>query len=183
MTVDDGPVPAIRFATEADLDALAAIEDDADRLFLERFRPEAWSPAPSGRSRAEQPGFLLVAGEREDGAAEGFAHVLEVDGGAHLEQLAVRVASARRGYGRALVLAALAEAGRRGYDRVTLRTYADVPWNAPFYARLGFVETEPDTDRLRALIAEESRFDLERYGRRVQMTARTTAENEVLGPR
>jgi GNAT superfamily N-acetyltransferase len=120
-------VPAIRFATEADVDALAAIEDDADRLFLERFHPETWSPAPSGRSRAEQPGFLLVAAEHEDGEAEGFAHVLEVDGGAHLEQLAVRLASARLGYGGALVRAALAEAGCRGYDRVTLRTYADVP--------------------------------------------------------
>ena len=176
-------MPAIRFATEADLEVLAAIEDDADGLFLERFRPETWSPAPSGRFRAAQPGFLLVAAEHEDGEAEGFAHVLEVDGGAHLEQLAVRRASARRGLGRALVQAALAEAGRRGHDRVTLRTYADVPWNAPFYARLGFVETEPDTDRLRALIAEEARFDLERYGRRVQMAAGTTAQNGVRRPR
>ena len=176
-------MPAIRFATEADLDALAGIEDDADRLFLERFQPEAWYPAPSGRSRAEQPGFLLVAAERQDDEAAGFAHVREVDGGAHLEQLAVRRTAARRGHGRALVQVALAEAAHRGHARVTLRTYADVPWNAPFSARLGFVESAPDTDHLRALVDEEARFDLERYGRRVQMTARTSAQNGVPGPR
>ena len=181
--MDDGCVPAIRFATEDDLDVLADIEDDADRLFLERFRPEAWSPAPPGRSRAEQPGFLLVAAEWTGAEAAGFAHVLEIDGGAHLEQVAVRRAVARRGVGRALVQAALAEAAHRGHARVTLRTYADVPWNAPFYAGLGFAESEPDTDHLRDLVVEERRHGLERYGRRVQMTARTTAQNEVPGPR
>jgi GNAT superfamily N-acetyltransferase len=177
--MNDGSMPVIRFATGADLDALAGIEDDADRWFIERFHPESWSPAPSGRSRAEQPGFLLVAAEREDGPAEGFVHVLEFEGGAHLEQLAVRRISARRSSGSALVRAALAEAGRRGHSRVTLRTYADVPWNAPFSARLGFVESEPDSDRLRALLVEEARSDLQRYGRRVQMTVRIP----VLGPR
>lgn len=166
-------MPAVRFATDADLDRLEDIENDADRLFLERFAPAAWVPATSGRERAAQPGFLLVGAERSEGQAVGFVHVLELGGGAHLEQLAVRPAFGRRGYGRALVRAALAEAGRRGHDRVTLRTYAAVPWNAPWYTALGFVESEPDSEPLRNLVAEEASAGLERHGRRVQMTAPT----------
>jgi GNAT superfamily N-acetyltransferase len=161
----DTNVSPIRFAREEDLDLLAGIEDDADRLFIERFRADGWGVAMSGRARAAGPGFLLVA--TEDDEVVGFAHVLERDG-AHLEQLAVRRGSGRRGHGTGLVRASVAEAGRRGHERITLDTYADVPWNAPFYEALGFVETGPAPDPF-----------LEQYGRRVRMTASTG----VRGPR
>jgi GNAT superfamily N-acetyltransferase len=164
-------VHSIRFATDGDLDLLEDIENDADHLFLDRFQPEEWGPASAGRSRAAHSGFLLVA--IDDQEVVGFAHVLEVVGGAHLEQVAVRVAAGRRGHGGRLVEAALVEAGRRGHDRLTLRTYADVPWNAPFYARLGFAESEPDGAFLRDLVDVETRLQLDRHGRRIQMTAPT----------
>ena len=49
-------------------------------------------------------------------------------------------------------------------QRVTLTTYRDVAWNAPFYRRLGFCElpTEQWTARLGAVMEEEQRagFDL-----------------------
>ncbi|WP_325048819.1 GNAT family N-acetyltransferase [Amnibacterium setariae] len=163
-------MPVIRFASDRDLDRLADVEDDADRLLVEHLRPDEWDRAANGRARAERPGFLLVAAETDDGEPVGFAHVLEEDG-AHLEQLAVRRSHGRLGIGTALVRAAAAEAARRGHSRVTLRTYADVPWNAPFYARLGFVESEPDTAYLRDLAETEGRIGLDRWGRRLQMTA------------
>lgn len=171
----------IRFASDDDLDRLEHIENDADELLIERFQPEGWQRASSGRQRAAQPGFLLVAAGTEDGPAIGFAHVLELDheGGTHLEQLAVLRDAGRRGHGSALVRAALAEASRRGHRRMTLRTYADVPWNAPFYARHGFVESAPDTDLLRGLVDIEAALGLDLHGRRIQMTAETT----VGGPR
>jgi GNAT superfamily N-acetyltransferase len=168
-------VPAlVRPASDTDLDLLARIEDEADRRFVERFRPDRWESATSGRTRAMQQGFLLVATESVDGVPVGFAHVLEVED-AHLEQLAVLPEAGRRGHGRALVRAALAEADARGHRRLTLRTYADVPWNAPFYAALGFVESEPDTDVLRGLVETERLLGLERHGRRIQMAATTVA--------
>ena len=120
------------------------------------------------------PGFVLVTGEALDDVPVGFVHVLEVDGLAHLEQLAVRLASGRRGHGRALVEAAKVEAARRGYRRISLRTYADVPWNAPFYTTCGFVESEPDHAFLRELQRRETAVGLDRYGRRVPMTAGTS---------
>ena len=60
---------------------------DADVRLL--FRPGEWWPAPHGQQRAAAPGFLLVVDGAPEGPAVGFVHVLEVDGLAHLEQLAV----------------------------------------------------------------------------------------------
>ena len=42
----------------------------------------------------------------------------------------------RQGIGSALVRAAMREAWELGYDRLSLTTYRDLPWNGPFYARL-----------------------------------------------
>lgn len=115
-----------------------------------------------------EPGFVLIAAE-ESGAPVGFVHVLDEDGFAHLEQLSVLPERGRRGYGRALVEAAKSKARHRGHKRMTLRTYADVPWNAPFYARAGFTEEEPATKFHERLVEVEHQRGLDRYGRRVQM--------------
>lgn len=70
-----------------------------------------------------------------------------------------------------LVRAAMSSAAERGHTKMTLRTYADVPWNAPFYASCGFVETSPETEALRRLIDVEQRLGLFEHGHRIQMTA------------
>jgi N-acetylglutamate synthase-like GNAT family acetyltransferase len=113
----------------------------------------------------------LVAEEIGTGTVVGFVHVLEKDEFAHLEQLSVLPQKGQRGCGRTLLDNAMDDARRRGYEWLTLRTYADVPWNAPFYARAGFIETQPATDFHKALIGVEERLGLARFGRRVQMTA------------
>lgn len=168
----------IRSASERDFDRLESIENAADELLVDRLQPDAWHPAPTGESRAAMPGFVLVAELAETGELVGFVHVLEVDGVAHLEQLSVLPGHGRRGHGRALVDAAKATARERGHRRLTLRTYADVPWNAPFYAKAGFVEEEARSDFHRSLIDVEMRLDLERYGRRVQMGADLTSDGD-----
>lgn len=160
---------SVRKATSADLTLLQAIEDEADTLFASIFSIGEWRPAPASIERSRQRGYILVASEGRGLEPLGFAHVLGIPGGDHLEQLSVRPSLARRGHGRALVEAVKGESGRRGSKRVTLRTYAEVPWNAPFYASCGFVESDPDTDFLRDLLIVEQRRGLG-YGRRVQMT-------------
>ncbi len=163
----------IRLATAADLDALQRIEDAADRVLVDLLEPEDWPPAPAAASRAAEPGFLLVAEDPDgdDGGAAlvGFAHVLEIDGLAHLEQVSVPPEHGRRGHGRALVEASADEARRRGHRRITLRTFADVPWNATAYARAGFAEEPPATTFHLALVETEARLGLDRLGRRIQM--------------
>jgi GNAT superfamily N-acetyltransferase len=88
---------------------------------------------------------------------------------AHLEQLAVHPDHGRRGIGTALVEAVCAEAAARGFDRVTLRTFADIAWNGPFYARLGFTELVPDPAWMAPMLDAEERIGLPQSGRRVAM--------------
>jgi GNAT superfamily N-acetyltransferase len=115
------------------------------------------------------PGFLLVAGD----PVVGFAHVIEVEGIAHLEQLAVRPAEQDRGVGRSLVRAARDEAAARGYDVLSLCTFAEVPWNGPFYARQGFEEVTELGPVHREIREKEMSRGLDGLGRRVVMQAPT----------
>jgi GNAT superfamily N-acetyltransferase len=153
-----------------ELSLLEDIENDADALLRDRLDPPTWWPAPTGASRADEAGFLLVA-DVGAGVIAGFVHVLEVDRHAHLEQLSVSPEHGRRGYGRKLVEAAMTFARDRGHDRMSLRTFADVPWNAPFYERLGFAVTEPRSEFELMLVETEERMGLDALGPRVQMTA------------
>jgi GNAT superfamily N-acetyltransferase len=171
----------IRHATRSDLDHLAGIEAAADQLYAARFGATGWDPPPSGRARAEAPGFLLVAadGPGEGPAAStpyGFVHVLEVEGQAHLEQLSVHPDRQRCGTGSALVRGALEGAFARGHRELTLMTYVDVPWNAPFYARLGFAAVEPRSRFEHELVRIEHRLGLDRHGPRTLMVASATRE-------
>ncbi len=165
--------PVIRPATAEDAEHIQAIEFAADALLVDILGAVDWPPAGDARERLSGPGFVLVvdAPDAEAGRSPvGFVHVLDADGHAHLEQLSVLPEHARQGYGRALVAAAIDEARSRGYSRMTLRTYAGVPWNAPFYATCGFLESIPETPFLRQLVDTEAALGLDRYGRRVQMT-------------
>ena len=53
--------------------------------------------------------------------------------------------------------ATIIDARNEGFDALTLMTFRDVPWNAPFYARLGFVIVEDSSNhaRLHGLLEEE----------------------------
>jgi GNAT superfamily N-acetyltransferase len=166
----------VRIAGARDYDRLEEIENRADELLIDFVRPDNWEVASRGDEKAAMPGFVFVASEMPDGDAVGFVQVLEIAGLAHLEQLSVVPEYGQRGIGRALVRAALVEASRRGYLSISLRTYADVPWNAPFYATCGFVESDPATAFHRSLIETEGRRGLDRDGRRIQMSARLSAD-------
>ncbi|GAB3534893.1 GNAT family N-acetyltransferase [Arthrobacter tecti] len=61
-----------------------------------------------------------------------------VDEAAHIEQVSVHPNYARQGLGRQLLNAAEAWARQQGLTAMTLTTFIDVPWNGPYYARLGF---------------------------------------------
>jgi len=158
----------IRLARAEDLPFLAGIEDAGDTLFGERFGAVDWPAASPGEERAAEPGILLVAAA-DDGTVVGFTHVLELDGHWHLEQIAVDPAHGRQGIGAALLEATHGELVVRGAREVTLTTYADVPWNAPFYARHGYVELDPLPERLEPMRATELRMGMDRHGRRVAM--------------
>lgn len=75
----------------------------------------------------------------------------------HLRELSVDPTYGRRGMGTALVRHVLAKAREGGHSGVTLTTFRDVPFNAPFYSRLGFEELplESADEALRATFLQE----------------------------
>jgi ribosomal protein S18 acetylase RimI-like enzyme len=93
-----------------------------------------------------------------DGAAVGFVMCEELGDALHIEQLSVDPAHGRRGIGAALVRHAITVAARRP---VTLTTFRHVPWNMPFYERLGFVEAVDPSPALLTRFDEEAALGLD----------------------
>jgi GNAT superfamily N-acetyltransferase len=144
---------------------LPAIEAAAARLFLDHGLPAgvlADATRPEEFRAAQAAGQLWVALRGGDEPV-GFAHVELVDGGPHLEELDVHPDHGRRGVGAALVRAVCDWSRQAGFGTVTLTTFRDVPWNAPFYRRLGFTvlaaaELSPE---LAQLVRRESAHGLD----------------------
>ena len=157
-------------AEHQDYQTTEAIENRADELMIDFLHATKWPPTTSAEERAHSIGFTLLAVEDYGGRTVGFAQVTEADESAHLEQIAVLPEFGRLGYGRQLVHAAADEVRRRGYPQITLRTFAGVPWNAPFYALCGFTPSEPESSFQHELVATEKKLGLPAYGRRIQMT-------------
>jgi GNAT superfamily N-acetyltransferase len=86
---------------------------------------------------AQMAGRLWVA-TTSDGEVVGFALVMEIGGCAHLDEIDVLPSHGARGIGSALLAAVCSWAKDTGHRAVTLRTFRDVPWNAPFYQSRGF---------------------------------------------
>lgn len=163
----------VRLARASDLPQVGPVEESGTALFeaeLGDLTGTALTGSPpSGRDRIDQPGFLLVAAERGSGRVAGFAHVLYLDGSAHLEQISVRADVLRQGLGSRLVRAAMEEARWAGFDRISLCTYRDLPFNGPFYADLGFAEVERLEPFQRRLREHEVALGLDAFGTRVVM--------------
>ena len=111
-------------------------------------------------------GRLLVATDDHDRPV-GFAVFALHDDEAHLEELDVVPEHAGHGLGRRLIQAVVAQTQEAGLSRLVLTTFRDVPFNAPFYARLGFeVVDEPHlSPRLARIRQEERRNGTERAPR------------------
>jgi len=128
------------------VDALCEIERKAVQLF--RSHP-AWS---SYLSMSIPPALLHLAISRGlvwaalDTSDEPVGFVwLDADvgeGAIGIAEIDVLPSHGRRGIGAALLEHACDWARAAGYRRVDLGTLADVPWNAPFYARHGFTAVD-----------------------------------------
>jgi GNAT superfamily N-acetyltransferase len=73
----------------------------------------------------------------------GFVVADVIDGAVHIEQVSVHPAHARQRIGAMLLDHVAGWAARRGLPALTLITFRGVPWNAPYYERLGFRELAP----------------------------------------
>jgi GNAT superfamily N-acetyltransferase len=134
-------MPTIRLAIPDDLPFLPPIESAACVLFeaipATAALPLYLTKGVDDFEEARRQGLLWVA-EAASGAVVGFALAERLDGVLHLEELDVLPEHGRQGIGTRLVLALCDWARVQGIAAVTLCTFREVPWNAPFYQRLGF---------------------------------------------
>jgi len=114
-----------------------------------------------------EDGRAFVAVDPDDRPI-GYLLVDVVDGAAHIEQVSVRPDHGRKGIGRGLIKQAAAWASARCLPALTLTTYVEVPWNAPYYERLGFrflADEEEETPGLRGIRERERAAGLEVWQR------------------
>jgi ribosomal protein S18 acetylase RimI-like enzyme len=134
------PLLHIRPARRSDLADLAVLEIEAGQLFHTVDLAEVAGHVPDQEAlrRSHEQGLVWVA--EHHGEIAGYVVATVVDGNAHIEQVSVAPAYARQGVGRQLI-SHVEEWGRRD-DRpaTTLTTFRDVPWNGPYYERLGYRE-------------------------------------------
>lgn len=167
----------IRLATYDDVPMLADIERAAGLLFLDIAMPDIAYDEPLPESILQggvDSGLLWVA--VEDGAySVPVAYLLAevLDASIHVEQVTVHPDYARQRIGSRLIDTCETWAAERGYQWVTLTTFRDVAWNAPWYRRIGFTRIPDDemTDALRALVARERVSGLDRWPRLVMRRA------------
>ena len=155
--------PLVRPAEAEDLPQLPEIDQRADLLF--RVFGVDLPQVPVQGDALTDAKMIFVVGR----PPVGYVQLDEVDGLAHVQEIAVLPSHMRRGLGIALLDAACAWAGEHGYPAVTLCTYAEVPWNGPFYARRGFVELEELTPGLVVLRDWERDSGLDDLGPRFVM--------------
>jgi GNAT superfamily N-acetyltransferase len=158
----------VRLCRVAELSAVQEIDRAAGQMFDEVGRPEVcgmlWHPEALAACQAEGRLWVIIGA---DDRPAGFVITDIVDGCVHVEQVSVDPGNARRGLGRALLDHAAEQAAAAGVPALTLTTFADVPWNAPYYVRCGFrvLEDGEVTAGLRAIRQREASFGMDRWPR------------------
>jgi GNAT superfamily N-acetyltransferase len=165
---------SIVLAQPRHLDALAPIELASAQLLaghapssvLAEATPRTVFTAAMARGHL----WLAVAGDTPVGFAQVEPLTVDVP---HLGEIDVHPAHGRQGLGTRLVQAVCDWATAAGHDAITLTTFRAVPWNMPWYSRLGFVELPPErwSDALRREVASETARGLD-PARRVAMVYR-----------
>lgn len=150
-------------------DEIAAVRD-IERVSASRFlgtdRAELAEDEPTDAAtlaRRIAAGGLLVAADGD--APVAFVMFREVEACAYVEQIDVAPSHARRGIGADLLDAVTEIARKRGLAALTLSTFRDVPFNAPYYARLGFAVVDDLTPGMAEIRAEHEARGLDETAR------------------
>ena len=147
----------VRRARPDELGQLPAIE----RAAAAQFRTTqfaALADAPLSAEEIDPAHDQIWVAVTAAGEPVGFALVHRLATVAHLHELDVHPAHARRGLGRRLIDAVAVWAAGEGLQAITLTTFRNIPWNAPYYTRLGFRPLAADelSAELRAISEAEA---------------------------
>ena len=147
----------IRPATVADTALFPAIERSSGESF--RSLPDLAWIADDDVMSAEAHEKLLATGivlsAFDHDCCVGFISAERFRSSLHIWQMAVELSHQRQGIGGLLIVRLQEMAGEWP---VTLTTFRDVAWNAPFYAALGFetLAESAHSDRLRQALQDEA---------------------------
>ncbi len=130
----------IRSGRNADLPLLQRIEISAGQAFADIGMDEVAAHDPPTIEALRKH---LTAGQLwvcTDDADTPIAYIVTdvVDGNLHIEQVSVHPGHAGLGVGHDLIEHVTGWAHSKKLPALTLTTFKDVPWNAPYYERLGF---------------------------------------------
>lgn len=156
----------IRSAATSDLATLQQIESAAGEGFRAHGMDAVADDDPP--SITDLASFVAAGNawvDVEAGTIRGYLLALAIDAGLHIEQVTVHPDHAGRRIGSALIEHLREIARTRGVTCLTLTTFRDIPWNAPYYARLGFVVDDDPTPGLIAIRAQEARHGLDAWPR------------------
>ena len=156
----------LRAAMTSEIERVRQIERASASRFLGTARAALADDEPTDAktlARRIAAGGLLVA----DAGGEALAFVMfrEVEGCGYIEQIDVLPSHERRGIGARLIEAVAEVARGRGWPALTLSTFKDVPFNAPYYRRLGFADVEALTPGMAEIRAEHEARGLDESAR------------------
>jgi GNAT superfamily N-acetyltransferase len=156
----------IRPACSSDAQYLPDIERDAGAIYL-TVADLAWIARdevmpPEDHLPLIAAGTVWVADDADVGVV-GFLTAERFGAALHIWETAVLREYQQRGIGKRMIAASAQHARTTGLTAITLTTFRDVPWNAPFYARNGFriVEGGALDERLTAVLKREVENGLE----------------------
>lgn len=160
---------SLRLARLGDADFLPDIERAAGQLFqgdpdlVDLDFDEVWEPDEHRALIAKGRCLTALCGDRIAGFLTAEPKKREL----HIWEMSVHPDFQQRGIGAGLIRACQIDAGNAGFRAITLTTFRDFAWNAPFYERLGFAEiTDLEAHpRLAKELAEEAEAGLPRERR------------------
>ena len=155
----------IRLARPEELSRLREIEDEAAQLFsgfnvLDESRDESFSERILANLIAMRQVWVCSVG---DSGPIGMVIVSVWGRVVYIEEMDVVPAYGRQGIGTRLLSHVCFWAASDGHERMLLSTFADIPWNGPFYRKNGFsfVSESEWSERMQLIRDEETRRGLD----------------------
>lgn len=135
----------IRLARPDDLAAVRCVEASAATVFASTHMAFAIDDPPNDTvDLLAAIAIALMWVVTDDDSIVGFVFAEPCPTGLYIHELSVAAPYQQRGHGTALMWTCMAAARARGDASLLLTTDRTLAWNAPFYARLGFVIVEGD---------------------------------------
>lgn len=151
---------SIRLATHEDAQFLPAVEESAGQTFAGHLKFDwiAHGEVQPVENHVEciANGLEWLAVDHHDEPV-GFIMAEHLSDSLHIVELSVQQSAQGQGLGKQLIAQVIEFAKSQQIGRVTLTTFRDIPWNAPYYQRLGFsiMSTAQLTSELQDILQQE----------------------------